>query len=295
MRLLFVFAAIAALRLAAPQDALAVREVPTLRARVQDEAGLLSAEEERALSARLEAFERETGHQIAVLTIPSLEGEAIEAFSMRVAETWQLGDAERDDGVVVVVAAKDRRARIEVGYGLEGALPDALAARILREQMIPEFRRGAMGAGLVRGVEAILAATRGEALPPPADSARRGGHADAGADIGALLFATLFGAMFGAGLGRRSLGLAAVVGAGVSGGVALLITASLGIAALAALFGGVFGLFMGGGALGHRGLPYGGPTHRHGGFGGGFGGGGFGGGFGGGGGGFGGGGASGSW
>ena len=115
------------------QAELAVRP---LSARVHDDAGLLSPDEASRLEASLAAFERETGHQVVVLTVKTLEGEAIESFSMRVADAWQVGDAKRDDGAIVVVAAEDRKARIEVGYGLEGALPDARAAR-----MAPPSRR----------------------------------------------------------------------------------------------------------------------------------------------------------
>ena len=129
----------------------ALVEVPPLVARVNDDAELLEPADEQSLEAELAAFERESGHQIAVLTVKSLDGEAIESFSLRVAEAWKLGDAKRDDGAIVVVASQDRRARIEVGYGLEGVIPDALAARILREQMIPWFKRGKWGRAFGRG------------------------------------------------------------------------------------------------------------------------------------------------
>ena len=253
---------------------------------MQDGAGLLSAEQARALETRLETFERETRHQIVVLTIPSLDGEAIEAFSMRVAEAWKIGQQGFDNGVIVVVAARDRRARIEVGYGLEGVLPDAIAARILRDHMIPEFKAGAMGRGVERGVEAIMAAARGEALPPaPSRSARSGNP-----HLFGLFFATIFGTVLGSGFGRKHWWMACLIGGGVAGTIGFLITFSVAVALLAAFFGGLLGLFAATGTPGSgmRGGRYS-PT-------GGFGGGGFGGGgFGGGGGGFGGGGASGSW
>lgn len=277
-----------------PLSAQALLEVPRLEARVQDGAGLLSTEEARALESRLARFEAETQHQIVVLTVPSLDGEAIESFSMRVAEAWKIGQAKIDNGVIVIVAARDRRARIEVGYGLEGVLPDAVAARILREHMIPEFRAGAMGRGVERGVDAIMAAARGEALPARPKRAARSDESP----FGGLLFASMFGTIFGSAIGRKRSWLAALSGGGIAFAVGFLITTSLLIAGLAAFFGGAFGLAMASGALDHmshgRGGGYG--YGRGGGFGGGgFGGGGFGGGFGGGGGGFGGGGASGSW
>ncbi|MBK7948342.1 MAG: TPM domain-containing protein [Deltaproteobacteria bacterium] len=129
----------------------ALLEVRPLAARVNDDAGLLAPADAQALEAELTAYEGETGHQIAVLTVKTLEGEAVESFALRVAEVWKLGDAKRDDGVLLVVASEDRKARIEVGYGLEGVIPDALAARILREQMIPWFKRDEMGQGLRAG------------------------------------------------------------------------------------------------------------------------------------------------
>lgn len=270
---------------AAPASALV--EIPRLTARVQDGAGLLSSDAERDLVARLEAFERETRHQIVVLTLPSLDGEAIEAFGMRVAEAWKIGQVDFDNGVIVIVAAKDRRARIEVGYGLEGVLPDAIAARILRDYMIPEFKLGAMGRGVERGVEAIMAATRGEALPAGARDPSRQDDSE----LRGLFFATIFGAVMGSAFGRRRSWLAAALGGGSAGLLGFLITASLAVAALAACFGGLFGLLLATGNLLSPGMR-GGRYYGTGGFGGR---GGFGGGLGGGGGGFGGGGASGSW
>lgn len=279
----------------------APRELPTLVSRVRDDAGLLSPAQAQALEAELAAFERETGHQLAVLTVKSLEGEAIESFSMRVAEAWRLGDARRDDGALVVVAAEDRRARIEVGYGLEGVIPDALAARILRDRMIPRFRRGEMGEGVRAGVEALMAAARGEVV---AESERgRGGAGERGpSTLNAVVIATLIGAFIGGNFGRRRRALGPFVGGAISGLLAWLLTVLLPAALFAALAGIALSLLFSASPP-SRGLHRGrGGWHsgRYGGFGGGLGGGGFGGGFGGGGfsgggGGFGGGGASGNW
>ena len=101
---------------------------------MNDLAGLLSVSEEQALTAKLAAFEQETSHQIVVLTVPSLEGGQIDDFSIRVAEDWKIGHEGLDNGVIVIVAARDRRARIEVGYGLEGVISDARAGQILFEK-----------------------------------------------------------------------------------------------------------------------------------------------------------------
>jgi uncharacterized protein len=141
-----------------------------------DRANLLSAETRGSLEQSLEAFERETGHQIVVHVTPSLEGLSIEEYSMRVAEAWKIGQKGLDNGAILTVAPNEREMRIEVGYGLEGVLPDAVCARIIREVITPEFRAGRMDAGVIAGVAAIESVTRGEELPKPA---RRAPNIDA--------------------------------------------------------------------------------------------------------------------
>ena len=149
-------------------------DVPPLQGRVNDLAGVLSAAERGALEARLAAYERGTGHQLAVLLMPTLEGDPVEDFSIRVVESWQLGKKGRDDGILLLVAVQDRKVRIEVGYGLEGDLPDARAARIVREVIAPAFQQGNMALGIARGVAAITAATGGEGQAlAPAEPRRR--------------------------------------------------------------------------------------------------------------------------
>jgi len=286
----------AALGLLVATAAAALLDVPELGGRVNDLAGLLSADQARALETRLAAFERETSHQIVVLTVPSLEGEAIEAFSIRVAEAWKIGHEGLDNGVVVVVSSGDHRARIEVGYGLEGVIPDAVAARILRERMIPRFRSGDMAGGIAAGVEALMAAARGEEIPAaqrPDERDVLGGRTP-GESAGLLelaFFLGIVGGMVGGAVGRKRPLLGSGVGAGLAGLLGYVFTGALAGAGVAALLGA----FMGASGLRSRGR---GAWMGGGGFGGGgFGGGGFGGGggFSGGGGGFGGGGASGSW
>ncbi|HJX09654.1 MAG TPA: YgcG family protein, partial [Candidatus Binatia bacterium] len=140
-------------------------EVPRLRGRVNDYAGLIPADRAQALESRLAAFEQETGHQIAVLTIPSLEGDPLEDFSIRVAESWKIGQKGFDNGAILLIAQKDRKLRIEVGYGLEGVLPDAIANRIIREVIVPRLRENDYSGGIEAGVNAILQVTKGETLP----------------------------------------------------------------------------------------------------------------------------------
>ncbi|HEY4491658.1 MAG TPA: TPM domain-containing protein, partial [Acidobacteriota bacterium] len=139
-------------------------EVPQLRGRVNDLADILPSDRARLLEERLAAFEKETGHQIAVLTIPSLEGDPLEDFSIRVAESWKIGQKGFDNGAILLVAQKERKLRIEVGYGLEGVLPDAIANRIIREVIVPRLRENDYAGGIEAGVNAILQVTKGESL-----------------------------------------------------------------------------------------------------------------------------------
>lgn len=152
--------------------ALAALEVPYLAGRVNDLADLMADDVEQRITAKLAAFEEATGAQVAVLTIPSLEGEVLEEYSLRVAETWGLGRAEEDDGVLLLVARDDRKMRIEVGYGLEGRLTDLQSGRILRNVLRPAFREGEFGRGIEEGVDLIVATLQGDDVIP-ADPPRR--------------------------------------------------------------------------------------------------------------------------
>jgi uncharacterized protein len=130
---------------------------------VSDAAGILSPQVASALNARLEAFEKETSNQVIVATFPKVpENFALEDFTQRAAEAWGAGQGKNDNGVVLFVFPNDRRTRIEVGYGLEGALPDVVAKRIIENEILPAFRTGDFDTGISRGVNAILQATRGE-------------------------------------------------------------------------------------------------------------------------------------
>jgi uncharacterized protein len=152
-------------------------EVPTLRGRVNDYANLMPGRVQ-SMEQRLAQFENDTGHQITVLTIPTLGGEDIEGFSIRVAESWKIGKKGSDNGAILVIAQNDRKLRIEVGYGLEGVLPDAIASRIINEVIVPRFRDGDFPGGIEAGVDAIMKVTKGEPLPeaqrrkPPSGSSR---------------------------------------------------------------------------------------------------------------------------
>lgn len=148
--------------------------VPALTGRVVDLTGALSTPDRQAIEAKLAAFEQKKGSQVAVLVMPSLGGETIEDFATRVTDRWKLGRAGVDDGVLLLVAMQERRMRIQVGTGVEGALTDALSKRIIAEQMTPLFRAGDFPGGINAGVDGILAAVSGEALPPPRAKGKSG-------------------------------------------------------------------------------------------------------------------------
>jgi uncharacterized protein len=137
-------------------------DVPPLHARVNDLAGMMSEYQVSQLEDRLSHFEEQTHHQIAILTIPSLNGDSLEDFSIRVAEAWKIGHKGADDGVILIVARDDRKVRIEVGYGLEGVLPDAIANRIIQEVIVPRFRSNNFAGGIEAGVDSVLESTSGE-------------------------------------------------------------------------------------------------------------------------------------
>ena len=145
-------------------------DVPPLQGRVNDLANVLSPQARQDIDARLQAYEAANGHQMAVLIVPTLDGDPIEDFTIRVVEAWKLGRKGVDDGVLIFIALQEKQARIEVGYGLEGDLPDITAGRIVRDVMVPAFRSGDYALGITRGISTIAQATGGEGeykAPPP--------------------------------------------------------------------------------------------------------------------------------
>ncbi len=137
-------------------------ELPTLTHRVTDLAGLLTPGENQVLENRLARFEDSTSTQIAILTVPSLGGVSIEQYSIEVFEKNAIGQKNKDNGVLILIARDERRLRIEVGYGLEGVLTDAMAALVIEREIKPKFREGRYAEGLLSGVDAITAITAGE-------------------------------------------------------------------------------------------------------------------------------------
>lgn len=256
--------------------ALAQVAVPQLTHRVTDLTATLGAEQVSALENKLAEFEAQQGSQIAVLIVPTTRPEDIAQFGIRVAEQWKIGRDRIDDGVILIVAKNDRALRIEVGYGLEGAIPDAVAKRVIAETITPHFKAGDFNGGIEAGVQQLMGLIRGESLPPPRRS-------DGGSDdepfvlliVGGIVAGWLLSFM----MSRPAAGGIAALGSGVVGALLLGLTPVLLVIVIFVFAGVASGLRRGGGwSSGGRG-------------GGGFGGGSWGGG----GGGFGGGGASGSW
>jgi len=147
--------------------ALADVAVPPLVGRVVDQTGTLSTNDVSTLNQTIRAFEARKGSQVAVLIVPTTDGETIEQFSLRVAEAWKIGRKKIDDGVLLVIAKNDRHLRIEVGYGLEGALTDVTSKRIIDENITPKFKAGDFAGGISAGVDRILRVVDGEKLPAP--------------------------------------------------------------------------------------------------------------------------------
>lgn len=259
--------------------------VPELRSRVTDLTGTLDPVQVRTLEEQLREFEARKGSQIAVLLVPTTEPEAIEQFGIRVVEAWKLGRKGIDDGALLLIAKQDRSLRIEVGYGLEGVIPDAVANRVIDEVITPYFKRGDFYGGISAGVDRITRLIDGEPLPPPRQEPTSGiAELLPFLFIPALVAGQIVRLLFG-----RLLG-ALIMGALVGGAIWWLIGSLLG-----ALVGAAVAFFI---VFTQDQVPGGYPRRgRYGGMGSGVEGGGRsgGGGFSGGGGGFGGGGASGRW
>jgi uncharacterized protein len=265
--------------------------VPKLARHVTDLTGTLTAQQVDQLDARLVALEKAKGTQLVVLMVGSTRPQDIDSYSLAVVEANRVGRKSTDDGIMLLIAKDDRADRIEVGYGLEGAVPDAATARIRRELIEPRFKAGDFYGGIDAGTDALIKLIDGEALPAPAAGAR---NADSRVDFGHMLMIGVFAAFFLRNmLGRSRVWLRIPLGALVIGGLFWLLL-SMGAGIIGAVIGGVMMLLPGGTGRSIGGGGWGGFGGGGWGGGGGFGGGG-GGGFSGGGGSFGGGGSSGSW
>jgi len=206
-------------------------DVPPLRGRVNDLAGLLSPDVTRRLEEKLAAFEASDSTQVVVLTVPSLEGDTIEGFSIKTAQKWGIGQKGKDNGALVVVSKGDREVRIEVGRGLEGSLTDALSGRIIDNVITPEFKKGDFNAGLEQGVDKVIAAVRGEYK----GEGSPGGSSEMDDETSSLLFGSVIclvimsvlrflPAVVRGALGGVGMGVLAFV---VSAGIGMIITLAL--------------------------------------------------------------------
>ena len=281
-------AAIAALLLclAFAVAAQGLQPVPPLTGRVVDLTASLNPEQSAELTRRLRDFEQRKGSQLAVLIVPGTQPEAIEQFSMRVADQWKLGRKKIDDGAILVIAKNERALRIEVGYGLEGVLNDATCKRIIDELIVPYFKNADFYGGISTGVEAMMKTIDGESLPEPPRPSHTSLADDSLAQAWPVL---LFIALAASRFARHLLGPlpGAILVGGLLAVISWMLLGIMFIAILSGLAGFVITL-LGPALIAHGGKPGYGGTYRDGGD---LGGGGFRGG----GGGFGGGGASGRW
>ncbi len=229
--------------------------VPKLTGRVVDLTGTLAVPEREAIASRLGAFEAAKGSQVVVLLVPTIGTETIEDFATRVTDAWKLGRAGVDDGVLFVIAKQERRMRIQSGRGVQGTLTDALSKRIISERVSPRFRAGDFGGGIQAGVDSIMKAIEGEALPPPAKKKPAGRSIDSRSSFEGFLWIA-FLAVPVAGMVLRSLlgrFLGASVTAGGTGVAAAIVFGSIVFGVIAALAAFVFVIAMGAPRLASRG------------------------------------------
>lgn len=286
------------LLMAAPAWAQSLAAIPSLDSPVVDTTGTLDAAQKQQLEQQALALQQRKGSQLQVLIVPSTQPEDIFDYTQRAFDQWKLGRKGVDDAVILVVAKDDRRVRIHTGYGLEGAIPDAIANRVIQEYLVPKFRAGDYAGGITDATGVLVKLIDGEALPAPVSTHRGSPGGGRGGDwffalFAAFIVATIVRGMFG----RAPAGLRGLFTGGAAAGVALLLSSLIpaGIAGVVGLLYGLASVSTRGGYARHRDWGgWGGGGWGGGGFGGG--GGGFGGGgWGGGGGMSGGGGASGSW
>jgi uncharacterized protein len=210
-----VFFLLFALLLALPALALTF---PALTGRVVDDAGILDAGTRAALTQKLADFEAKTSDQLVVVTLKSLQGTPIEDYGVQLSRHWQIGQKEKNNGVLLIVAPNDRKVRIEVGYGLEGALTDAVSKLIIENAILPRFRAGDFAGGIVRGVDDIISVLSGDAEEWKRQAAKRPDAPDWGSVLVILLAIALIFFIFwlmsgppGAGAGRRRGGSGPIV------------------------------------------------------------------------------------
>jgi uncharacterized protein len=194
---------------------LAFVDVPKLDSRVTDLTATLNAEQAQALDSKLAAFEAKKGSQIAILIVPTTQPEDIAEFGIKVADLWRLGRKKVDDGLILIIAKDDRKLRLEVGYGLEGVIPDAIAKRIIAETITPYFKNGDFVGGVDAGVDQIIGLIDGEALPAPVQQNQNYSQQNEGGFLFVLFGGLFAGSLLSSMFGRAAGGLIAGLGSGV--------------------------------------------------------------------------------
>lgn len=224
-------------------------EIPPLESRVNDRAGILSPQTVERLERELAALEQRESTQIVLLTLPSLEGDSMESFGIRLAEAWKIGQKGRDNGAILIISRDDRKIRIEVGRGLEGLLTDLVSGQIIRNEIAPRFKAADYDGGVAAGIAAIAKAVSGEfKAEAPTSKARRHGPAPV-----TLILAVAVACIFAGSISRM---LGVIVGAAAFPVASLFILPGLGVVVLVllAIIGSVFGLLLpllfGGGGMG---------------------------------------------
>lgn len=233
--------------------------VPTLKQRVTDLSSTLDSSQKQTLEAKLAAFEKSKGSQVAVLILPTTQPETIDQFGIRVVEAWKLGRKGVDDGVLLLIAKEDRKLRIEVGYGLEGALNDATAKRIVAEVISPRFKQGDFYGGIDAGLTSIIKVIEGEVLPPPAEKSSTHSFGNDSDSFGKLIGIGFLVFFLGNVLLRQMLGRlpSGLIVGGAIGVIAWFMLLSLGLAAVIGLIAFVLSLAFGANMGGGSGFPIG--------------------------------------
>ncbi len=217
--------------------------IPPMDSPVVDTTGTLDAAQTQQLQQQALALQQRKGSQLQVLLVPSTQPETIEQYAVRAFETWKIGRKGVDDAVLLVVAKDDRKVRIEVGYGLEGAIPDISAGRIIQEYLVPKFRANDYGGGIIDATAALVKLIDGEPLPEPmADNHGNRGNDSGGGWLFALLAAFIAANVARGMFGRAPAAVRGVLTGGVAGGVAWLLSSLLGLGGVAAVLGFVYGL-----------------------------------------------------
>ena len=229
----------------------ALVEIPELKTRVTDLTQTLSQAQQSQIEQKLAAFEAKKGSQIAVLIVPTTQPEEIEQYSTRLVQTWKFGRKKEQDGVLILVAKDDHKLRIEVDSGLQGAIPDLIAKRIVSEIIAPKFKQGDFYGGLDAGIDKLIGLVDGEALPAPSSRASNGKTIENilpillfGGLVSGLFLRSRFGTFFGSALNG-----------GLLGGVVTLLGVTLGGAALFAFVAFIITMMMGGGGGMNGGIP----------------------------------------